>query len=174
MKYQSNDDSLQDGQIGLFVDNLDHEKCPNNLGSNEMEDDPFMKAARTMMTIAMIAAFCAICMLFFEFLLCRICCAVVLQNLAFVAASLLGGLAYLSFGSEYCTTDGEGYKTILENLPSQAASVYKGSQDLEDLYNCSFGRGCKYNLCAMVIYLGASVVLCCTPKPKPLIASIPK
>ena len=168
MTYESNGDEDYQGSIGLFVENDDLDKCPNNVGvivanAEELDEDRYMRAARSMMTFSIAAGVGAACLVSFEFLCCRICCAVLLESLAMTAASFLGGLAYLSFGSEYCTGSPDA-------ALSTAKDVVWGSGDWDDLYNCGFGKGCAYNLTAMVIYLGASVALCCTPKPSPLLA----
>lgn len=165
MTYESDD---FDGKIGLFVENDDLEKCPSNVGAvvnaQQLDDDPYMKAARSMMTFSIIFGVSALCLVSFEFLCCRICCASVLESLALTAAAVTGGLAYLSFGSEYCT--GEPQETI-----ASAADLILGGDgdDINELYTCAFGKGCSMNVTAMVIYLGAAVALCCTPKPSPLL-----
>lgn len=166
MKYES--DEYTDGKIGLFVDNDDIEKCPSNMGTEELDEDPFMRAARAMMTLSILAAFGGACLVSFEFLCCRICCAAILESLAFQAATLLGGLAYLSFGSEYCTGEPE------DTLQAAVEDVAFGSQDIGDLYNCSFGKGCSLNVGAMVIYFAVSVALCFTPKPTPVLSQFTK
>ena len=162
MKYES--DEYEDGKIALFLDNTDTEECPSNVGSEELDDDPFLQAARAMMTLSIMAATGSACLVGFEFFLCRICCAEFLESLAFVAASFLGGLSYLSFGSEYCTGDPtDQAETAAEDL------AFSRDTDFSDYYNCSFGKGCSYNLTAIIIYFGVSIALCCTPKPAPFV-----
>lgn len=164
MKYESDD---FDGTIGLMIDNDDLDKCPRAVGAvlsdtEDLDDDPYMRAARSMLTMSIVFGFGAACLVCFEFLCCRICCAAVLESLALTGAATMGGLAYLSFGSEYCTGDPQA-------AASTAKDIVFGDGDVDDLYKCSFGKGCSMNLTAMVIYLAAAAVLCCTPKPSPLL-----
>ena len=171
MTYNSNADNITDGHIGLFVDNEDTDTCPDNIGTAEGDDDPYLRAARSMMTLSILVAACATLLVGFEWLCCRVCCAQVLESLAFFAAAALGALAYLAFGSEYCTGD------PAEVIEDWVTNPNLGNEDLneqDDLYHCSFGKGSSYNLVAILIYFVVHFVVCCTPKPTPVLSQVSK
>ena len=148
--------------IGLFVDfESDNNGCPKHVSYDVLDDDPFFKTARSMIILSLVAAFCGGCMVLFEFFCCRVCCAVVLEDLAYLGAAVTGGLVYLAYHNEYCDT--------VEEKLDQAIDEKAVLTGHNELYECTFGQGSIYNLCAVVFYLAAMVVLCCSPKPTPLV-----
>ena len=99
------------------------------------------------MVFALIFAFAGGCMVVFEFLCCNVPCAGCLESLSYGSALLCTCLVYLAFGSEMCYSND---------------------------FDCSFGKGSTYNLMALAAYGGAWVILCCSPKPTPLISQCSK
>ncbi|CAB9531495.1 expressed unknown protein [Seminavis robusta] len=69
-------------------------------------DDAVITGARTTLIVSMCAGFIAGVMVLFEWLFCEICCAGVLEGLAFLLAWIAGGASFMFYGSEQCTTEG--------------------------------------------------------------------
>ena len=161
MKYEL--DERPDGQIGLFVDNEDRDACPSNIGTEELDDDSFMRTARSMMILSLVTAFAAIVLISFETLCCSVCCAATIERLVFLGATACGGLVYLTFASEYCV------ERDSENILELIKDVISTNDDAEAAFECSFGKGCWYNLIAIVFYFGVSIALCFCPRPTPII-----
>jgi hypothetical protein len=170
IKYEAQ--GLPDGMsrtIGLFVDHDQNDsECLKNVNDSEdlLDDDAFFKTARAMITLSLIGAFCAGCMVMFEFFCCRVCCAVLLEDLAYLGAVATGGLVYLAYHNPYCDTIQEKAQDVLDE------TIF--GNDTKELYECKFGQGSTYNLCAMLFYLAAMIVLCFSPKPTPLIHQMRK
>jgi hypothetical protein len=106
------------------------------------KDDPMLYAAQIMIVAAACFAFCSGCLVAFEWLLCKIPCAGCLESLGYTAAKICSSLVYLAFGSDFCVGGGN--------------------------FSCGFGPGASYNVAALACYFGASIVLCCSPKPDPI------
>jgi hypothetical protein len=156
---------LPDGTLGLFAD---EDKCGHHIGSTALHDDEFFKTGKIMIALSLAGAFCAGCLVLFEFLCCRVCCAVLLENLAYLGSAACGGLVYLVYLNVYCHDSlQEKAESTLENngLKAKTGAL---------LYECKFGEGSTYNLCAVCFYLAAMIVLCFSPKPTPLIRQLRK
>jgi len=155
--------------IGLFVDHEQNSnECLKMINDSEglPDDDPFFKAGRAMIILSLIGAFCAGCMVMFEFFCCRVCCAVLVENLAYLGAVVTGALAFLAYHNEFCDTIQE---KALEALKEKAIITERN-----ELFECTFGQGSTYNVCAIAFYLAAAIVLCFSPKPTPLIHQLCK
>jgi uncharacterized membrane protein YccF (DUF307 family) len=90
----------------------------------------------------MIAGFAAGVLIAFEWLLCEICCAGIIEGLCIAAAWIVGGSTFMFYGSEFCV-DGEIDETITE----------------EDI-TCDFGPASSYLTSACFLYLCCGVLLC--------------
>ena len=113
------------------------------------ETDPFITAARTMLTLAMVSGFIGGVIVAFEWLLCEVCCAGCITMISYISAMILSGLVNLIYFSEPCT--GIGFNDI-------ADTEY---EDLADVGNhCEFGKGSTYNAFAVVLYFVCAVLLC--------------
>ncbi|CAB9501919.1 expressed unknown protein [Seminavis robusta] len=122
---------------GFFFRGID-----GNCASEYYEtDDPVINGARTVLIISMGAGFIAGVMVLFEWLFCEICCAGVLEGLAFMAAWMLGAASFMFYGSERCTQEGA---------------------------ECTFYDASGYMTGACILYVGCNILLCFTPQPEPL------
>ena len=102
------------------------------------EADPFITAARTMLTLAMISGFIGGVIVAFEWLICEVCCAGCITMLSYISAMILSGLVNLIYFSEPCV--GFGFSQI-EALDVEAiadAVTEEGNQ-------CEYGPGSTYN-----------------------------
>ena len=158
------DEVETDGTIGLFTSEDDMEECPRNLVIGDFDDDTMLKTSRSMISLSLISAMIAAALVSFEFFCCKVCCAVMLENITYLVAVVTGALVYIAYANELCTGNPKDFATDLEFV-----DVVMGKDDASVLYDCSFGKGSTYNLCAIVFYLAASIVLCCSPKPTPLL-----
>lgn len=100
-----------------------------------------------MMIFALIFAFAGGILVGFQFLLLNIPCGGCLESLAYAAAIACTSLVYVAFGSQFC---------------------------VENAFDCSFGEGASYNVIALAAYCGAWIILCCSPKPSPLLSQCRK
>ena len=174
IKYEAIDlaDSMS-RTIGLFVD---HERNDNEClkvihdTQGLLEDDRFFKTGKSMIILSLIGGFCAGCMVTFEFFCCRVCCAVLLENLAYLGAVVTGALSFLAYHNIYCDTFKEKFDDVAED--KRLSAVINTYTD--ENYECRLGQGSTYNVCAITFYLCAVVVLCCSPKPTPLIHQMRK
>jgi len=121
-------------------------------GYDDDTDDAMLKAARAMIALAIAAAAAGGTLVLFEFVCCKIvCCASCVEGLAYLAAQVCSGLAFLAYGSEFCNLAiGTSTDTPIES-------------------SCSFGKGATYNVLALACYLASGIVLACSPKPTPLL-----
>ena len=143
------------GFYGYKLPGEDDECTP--YGTEEMDADRMLKAARSMVILALAAACAAGTLVLFEFLFCKVCCAGCLEGLGYVVATVCSALGYLAYASEFCNyTFGEDDNGNGTTMGISATS------------SCSFGKGATYNLLAMAAYFASSVVLACTPQPTPL------
>jgi hypothetical protein len=99
-----------------------------------------LTTARASITLAIIFAFIAGFLVLFEMIFLRICCSRLVESTAFFLAQAFTWLVYVVYGSTYCTTG-----------------------------DCDMGSGAYYNMVAGILYFIASLLMCCTPKPEPLI-----
>jgi len=155
--------------IGLFVEHeSNNNECSKLIFGSEdvLDDDPFFKTGRAMIILSLIAAACGGSLVMFEFFCCKVCCAVLLENLFFLGAMVTGSLAFLAYHNPYCDTIEEKAQEVLDEQSLQT--------EANELFECTFGQGSVYNVCALAFYLVAFVVLCCAPKPTPLIHQLRK
>ena len=155
--------------IGLFVEYEENSnECLTMITESEdvLGNDPFFKTARSMMILSLMGAFAAGCLVLFEFFCCRICCAVLLETLTFFASITCGALVFLAYYNPYCDTAEELFNDTLDtkDLTFQA----------NEAFECTFGQGSTFNVLAICFYAAASIVLCCSPKPTPLISQMRK
>ena len=134
--------------VGIWKVMVD-DKCVDDTYDPE-EADPFITAARTMLTLAMVSGFIGGVIVAFEWLLCEVCCAGCITMISYISAMILSGLVNLIYFSEPCT--GFGFDEI------QAL-------DVETVYgdggnHCEFGKGSTYNAFAVVLYFVCAVLLC--------------
>ncbi|GKY97886.1 hypothetical protein MPSEU_000746600 [Mayamaea pseudoterrestris] len=146
IRYTS-DETDESGSFGPFYWQLVGSSNCTEYGASNVESDTLLRASRSMMVLALICAFVGGCMVVFEFLCCKVPCAGCLESLSYGAAIVCSSLIYTAFGSKLC---------------------------YENSFDCSFGMGSSYNLMALAAYGGAWVVLCCSPKPTPLIGQCRK
>ena len=97
-------------------------------------EDPVIKSARSALILSMICGFVAGTMVTFEWLLCEICCAGVLEGLAYLGAWVIGGATFMFYGSEICL-EAEGGQ-------------------------CEYYDASTYMTVACICYFGCSVLLC--------------
>lgn len=155
--------------IGLFVEHeSNNNECPKLIFGSEdvLDDDPFFKTGRAMIILSLIAAACGGTLVMFEFFCCKVCCAVLLENLFFLGAMVTGSLTFLAYHNPYCDTIEEKAQEVLDEK-----SIIT---EANELFECTLGQGTVYNICAISLYMVAFVVLCCAPKPTPLIHQLRK
>lgn len=155
--------------IGLFVEHEENtNECLKNIVDHEdlLGDDPYFKSARSMMILSLVGAFCAGCMVMFEFFCCRVCCAVLLENIAYLSSIAMGALVFLAYHNPYCDTIEEKFDESIE----EKAIVTQQNE----MFECTLGQGSVYHICAIGLYAVAMAVLCCSPKPTPLISQLSK
>lgn len=155
--------------IGLFVEHEENtNECLKNIVDHEdlLGDDPYFKSARSMMILSLVGAFCAGCMVMFEFFCCRVCCAVLLENIAYLSSIAMGALVFLAYHNPYCDTIEEKFDESIE----EKAIVTQQNE----MFECTLGQGSVYQVCAIGLYAVAMAVLCCSPKPTPLISQLSK
>ena len=117
--------------------------------SGECDDEQFetedsvVLGARSSLTISMIAGFAAFAMILFEWLLCEVCCAGILEGLAICVAWMVGGATFAFYGSEYCVEGG------------LAAEIIE-----EDDITCEYAQASSFLAAACFLYLCAGVLLC--------------
>ena len=104
-------------------------------------EDPLVLGARSALIVSMCAGFIAGLMVTFEWLCVEVCCAGVLEGLAFLLAWFSGGSAFMFYGTELCTTPG---------------------------VDCEFTQGSTFLTVAVVCYFGCGFLLCFTPQPDPI------
>lgn len=128
------------------------------------EDSSLVAAARSSMVLSMLFGLGAGVMVLIEWIVCEICCAGCVQNLAFVAAWACGLGVYSLYGIKECG-----------NLKDQLGDDFIGENASEIVpdgiptgSNCEWSRGATYNLMACIAYFGCGLLLCFAPKPKPL------
>jgi len=160
--------------FSLFTEESSGE-CPKlyNDADGLLNDDAFFKTAQSMIVISLICAFLAGAMVTFEFFCCRVCCAVLLEDMAYLVAIFTGGLVYLAYLNPYCDSPDEKLNDAL-NITGKADALDVVTNSHNELYECTFGQGSKYNVGAMLLYAVAMVVLCCSPKPTPLLRQMSK
>jgi hypothetical protein len=149
LTYTADGGTLSSG-FGLFRSPIPE----SNGNSNDCQDysdefvrnDSMLYAAQIMIVLAACFAFCAGCLVAFEWLLCKIPCAGCIESLGYTLAKICTSLTYLVYGSDFCLGEWN--------------------------FSCGFGPGATYNVIAMACYVGASVVLCCSPKPDPICKQI--
>ncbi|CAB9501920.1 expressed unknown protein [Seminavis robusta] len=104
-------------------------------------NDGIITGSRSALIISMCAGFIAGAMVLFEWLFCEICCAGVMEGLAYLLAWIAGGASFMFYGSEQCTSDGS---------------------------ECAFYDASGYMTGACILYFGCNILLCFTPQPDPL------
>ncbi|CAB9501918.1 expressed unknown protein [Seminavis robusta] len=107
-------------------------------------EDEMILAGRTCLIVSICAGFIAGVMVTFEWLFCEICCAGVLEGIAFFLAWAVGAISFMFYGSDLCTADGK---------------------------ECTFYDASGYMTAAVILYLGCGVVLCFAPQPYPICRS---
>ncbi|CAB9497906.1 unknown protein [Seminavis robusta] len=112
--------------------------CQDTVFSTE---DEMILAGRTCLIVSICAGFIAGVMVTFEWLCCEICCARVLEGIAFFLAWAFGGISFLFYGSDLCTVDDK---------------------------ECSFNDASGFMTAAVILYFGCSIVLCLAPEPDPI------
>ncbi|KAG7339430.1 hypothetical protein IV203_025393 [Nitzschia inconspicua] len=119
----------------------------------------WVSSSRSCLSISMFCGAAATIMVTFEWLCCEVCCAGVLEGLAFCGAWVLGLMAFGMYGIDACQNPGE-FSTWLANS--------QGNTDITDSAECVWGLGSTYNLVACVLYFGSGFLLCCAPQPTPI------
>lgn len=107
-------------------------------------DDPLVTGARSALSISMTAGFVALLMVTFEWLFCEVCCAGLLEGLAFLLAWTSGGATFMFYGTGVCVEDGA---------------------------KCEFTEGSAMLTVSVVCYLACGVLLCFSPQPDPICRS---
>ena len=107
-------------------------------------DDPLVLGARSALIVSMCAGFIAGLMVTFEWLCIEVCCAGVLEGLAFLLAWTSGGAVFMFYATDLCTADG---------------------------VNCEFSDSSWFLSVACALYFGCGFLLCCTPQPEPICRS---
>lgn len=147
---------------GVWYDGTNGE-C--NLEEAYTDDDRFVAAARSSLVLSMLCGSAALVMVLFEWLLCEVCCAGCLEGIAFVGAWACGLGVYLLYAIEECGD-------LKDELGDDVVSNLGGSiipDGIPTGQNCQWGQGSTYNLLACIAYFGCGILLCFTPKPKPLL-----
>ena len=115
---------------------------------NQCQEEPYetsdglIMGARSALLVSMCAGFIAGLMVAFEFLFSEVCCAGLLEGLAFFLAWSAGGAAFMFYGTDLCVQDGK--------------------------VECEYTDASGYLTAAVVFYLLCAFLLCCTPQPDPL------
>lgn len=172
--HSKSDDSLSIGiwfQTTLSSDGTGTVECNFDEGSYTAEENSLVAGARSALIISMLCGIAALVMVMFEWCLCEICCAGILEGAAFVGAWFCGAGVYMIYGIDGCgkledeINDITGDDTISnfgESLiPDSIINIPTGS-------DCDWGQGATYNLLACIAYFGCGILLCCTPQPKPI------
>jgi hypothetical protein len=70
-------------------------------------DDGLVTGARSALIVSMVAGFGAGALILFEWILCEICCAGVLEGIALMVASAAAGASFMFYASEFCVNSDE-------------------------------------------------------------------
>ena len=158
------DGNIVDGDGGDGECNIDN-------GSYTAEENGLVAGARSALIISMLCGMSALVMVMFEWCICEICCAGLVEGLAFVGAWGCGLGVYMIYGIEGCGTLEE---EINEGTTDDTISNFGTSLIPDSIINiptgtdCDWGPGATYNLLACIAYFGCGILLCCTPQPKPI------
>ena len=95
--------------------------------------DPFVTASRSTICLSMVAGFIAGLMVTFEWLFCEVCCAGVLEGLAFFLAWTSAAATFMFYGTDVCLDDGA---------------------------KCEYTTASSFLTVAVVCYFGCGLLLC--------------
>jgi len=159
--------SADDGSynVGIWFTGTDGE-CSEE--SYDAVEDSYVAWSRSALSISILCGVVAIILVLFEWLFCEICCAGLVEGLAFAGAWACGLGVYLIYGIDGCGNVNEEISgdDTLSNIgesiiPESILNIPTGSE-------CEWGQGATYNLLAVIAYLGCGILLCCAPQPKPI------
>eukprot|EP00980_Cylindrotheca_fusiformis_P010321 scaffold2299_cov131-Cylindrotheca_fusiformis.AAC.8 len=136
---------------------MNNDECNSEVFDPD-ESDPYITAARSCLTIAMICAAIGAILVAFEWCCCDICCAACLEMSAFFSALVFAALVNLVYGSELCTD--EEYASV--NFEGIEVAVTGDTQ-------CKVGPATTMNIIATILYFGCCVFLCCAGAPEPIL-----
>jgi hypothetical protein len=133
---------LNTGAAGLFS-----YTDPNGAGCVEYPADatiePTDNTARVCGALAAFFGFIALCLILFEFCICKLWCARCLLSGVYAVAYVCQGITFLIYNNgTFCTAGGT---------------------------NCSWGQGSTWSVLALILYFISSCIMCCTPRPDPLL-----
>jgi len=162
----ASDDGLSTTNIGVWFQGIDSVCFEDHY---EASEDSYVAWARSALILSMMCGAAAGILVLFEWIICEICCAGIVEGCAFVGAWGCGLGVYLIYGIDGCGTINEevtGDNDIVNNIsetviPESILNIPTGSE-------CTWGPGATYNLLACIAYFGCGVLLCFTPQPKPL------
>ena len=86
-------------------------------------DDPFIQASRSMLSMSIVFGGIAGILVGFEWLVCQVCCAGLLEGVAYLLAWVLGACSFVFYGSAMCNEE-EYEKFIKENNLTDAYAAY--------------------------------------------------
>lgn len=128
------------------------------------DDDWAVALARSSLTISMICGLASTALVVFEWLLCELPCASCIEGAAFVGAWGCGLGAYALYLIEAC---GDLNDQLGDDMIAQFGTTVI-PDGIRTGQQCEWGQGATYNLLACIAYFGCGILLCCTPKPKPI------
>jgi len=103
--------------------------------------DSITNGARSAFTLSMLAGFAAGVMVLFEFLLCNVPCAGVLEGACYLCAWVLSGATFMLFGNTTCANA---------------------------QFSCALAPASGYVIASVLCYAASGFLLCCAPQPDPL------
>ena len=105
-------------------------------------DDGLVTGARSALMVSTCAGFIAGVLVTFEWIFCEICCAGLIEGLAYFLAWTSASSAFMFYGADFCKADGAA--------------------------ECSYTSASGMLTVAIICYFGCGVLLCFTPQPEPL------
>ena len=119
---------------------------------NPEEIDPFITTARAALSSSMATGLIGGLVVFFEFLLCEVCCASCIAMISYISAWILSACTFIIYLCEPCV--GFGFEEV-QQLDSStfADTAIEGNQ-------CDYGPASTLNAVACILYLICAILFC--------------
>ena len=130
-------------------------------------DDPFIKAARYMISLSIVCGVIAGIMIFFECVACEICCAGCLERFALLLASWTSASTFVFYGAEVCQEEEieelleeYNWKDLIHNLFEEGDVNFTNQTRDQQEFGCEYTVDSVYMTISSIAYFVCAILLC--------------